>query len=98
MSLQFKKVVEDFKCEHCGFTVEGNGYTNHCPQCLWSKHVDVYPGDRLEPCQGLMKPTGVRLAGGEYIITHKCEHCHLERVNKAAPSDDISGFLSRMLE
>ena len=25
---------------------ERNGYTNHCSQCLWSKHVDINPGDR----------------------------------------------------
>ena len=26
--------------------MKGNGYTNHCPKCLWSKHVDINPGDR----------------------------------------------------
>jgi len=25
---------------------ERNGYTNHCSQCLWSKHVDINLGDR----------------------------------------------------
>lgn len=98
MSLQFKKVVEDFTCAHCGQEVKGNGYTNHCPECLWSKHVDVYPGDRLELCRGLMRPTQVRLEAGEYVITHQCEDCHLVRVNKAAPEDNVSAFLSGVLK
>lgn len=42
----FTKTVEDFICAHCGTHVRGNGYTNHCPECLWSKHVDNNPGDR----------------------------------------------------
>lgn len=36
----FTRVIEDFICENCGTEVKGNGYTNHCPKCLWSKHVD----------------------------------------------------------
>ncbi|MEK7158524.1 MAG: RNHCP domain-containing protein, partial [Patescibacteria group bacterium] len=46
MSRTFQRRVEDFTCESCGAQVTGDGYTNHCPQCLVSKHVDVYPGDR----------------------------------------------------
>ena len=34
----FQRHVEDFECEHCGAFVEGDGYTNHCPACLWCKH------------------------------------------------------------
>jgi Zn finger protein HypA/HybF involved in hydrogenase expression len=48
----FKRTIEDFTCEHCGEQVTGNGFTNHCPQCLWSKHVDIDPGDRLALCGG----------------------------------------------
>ena len=44
--MSFTRKVEDFTCEHCGREVHGNGYTNHCPHCLHSKHVDVNPGDR----------------------------------------------------
>lgn len=45
---------EDFVCEVCGTKVKGTSYTNHCPNCLWSKHVDQnVPGDRAELCHGL---------------------------------------------
>jgi len=90
---QFQRTKEDFECEHCGFHVIGNGYTNHCPQCLWSKHVDVNPGDRLAECQGLMEPTGVDIKGGERIILQRCTKCGFKRRNKASPDDSFETIL-----
>ena len=42
-------VNEDFICENCGKDVEKSSYTarDHCPYCLYSKHVDINPGDNL---------------------------------------------------
>lgn len=90
----FKRTVEDFVCEHCGASMSGSGYTNHCNVCLWSKHVDVHPGDRAEPCRGMMKP--VRLEGTTplYDIVHVCEKCALERRNKAAPDDSVEALVA----
>ncbi len=68
--------------------VFGNGYTNHCPKCLWSKHVDVYPGDREEKCQGQMKPIGVFKAKGKLVITHECIICGCKKNNKTSTEDD----------
>ncbi|MEK7078009.1 MAG: RNHCP domain-containing protein [Patescibacteria group bacterium] len=90
---KFQRTKEDFICEKCGFKVEGSGYTNHCPRCLWSKHIDVNPGDRQAICQGLMKPVSVILKGGEYIILHRCTQCSLEKRNKAAKADDFDVIL-----
>lgn len=89
MSKKFQRTKEDFACEKCGLKVRGNGYTNHCPRCLWSKHVDVNPGDREASCQGLMEPIGVESQGGEYIITHRCIKCGVEKRNKAAKNDNF---------
>ncbi|MFN2146641.1 MAG: RNHCP domain-containing protein, partial [Anaerolineales bacterium] len=36
---KFQRRIEYFICEHCGAEVSGVGFTNHCPVCLWSKHV-----------------------------------------------------------
>ncbi|HCR42265.1 TPA: hypothetical protein DIV45_02815, partial [Patescibacteria group bacterium] len=36
----FIRTKEDFTCENCGHRVKGSGYTNHCPKCLYSQHVD----------------------------------------------------------
>lgn len=98
MSEVFKKVKEDFWCGNCGEEVRGNGYTNHCSKCLWSKHVDVNPGDRAEACGGLMKPEEVVMKGGEDVITHQCVACGLIRRVRADKNDDISGFLTNMLK
>jgi len=87
---KFQRNEEDFVCEKCGFKVTGNGYTNHCPKCLWSKHVDINPGDRNETCGGLMKPTEVTLKDNIWRITHRCEKCNFTRINKASEADDVN--------
>ena len=94
MSEIFKRVREDFMCEHCDKEVAGNGYTNHCPACLWSKHVDVYPGDRAAECQGLMEPIGVEAQSGNYALTHRCVRCGYEQRNKVAREDDPAAVFS----
>ncbi|MEI6494481.1 MAG: RNHCP domain-containing protein [bacterium] len=93
MSLTFIKNKEDFICEHCGVEVKGSGYTNHCPKCLWSKHVDIYPGDRAAICGGMMKPIKVEMQKGEFIITHKCEKCGHEKRNRASLEDNLTTVL-----
>lgn len=85
----FKRTTENFTCEKCGTYVEGNGYTNHCPQCLWSKHVDIFPGDRAGECDGMMEPIRVEKKGKEYTIIHKCVKCGFEKPNKAVKEDDF---------
>lgn len=86
---RFVKNVEDFECQKCGNTVKGSGYTNHCPKCLWSKHVDVNPGDRMSECGGMMEPLKVEQEGKEYVITHKCIVCGYMKRNRAEESDDF---------
>ena len=89
MSQSFQRTTEDFTCGTCGLYVTGNGYTNHCPQCLWSKHVDVHPGDRAAVCGGMMEPVSVMKKGDEYTILHKCVKCGFERQNKAVKEDNF---------
>jgi hypothetical protein len=93
MSQHFKRTVEDFTCEHCGHKVKGNGYTNHCPKCLWSKHVDEKPGDREHSCQGLMEPVRLDVEKNEYIITHQCQICRTKKRNKTSPEDSFEELL-----
>lgn len=85
----FIKNKEDFTCEQCGFFVQGTGYTNHCPQCFWSKHVDINPGDRGESCKGLMKPISVQGSTNKMTITHKCTVCNFVRNNKIQKEDNL---------
>lgn len=87
--MSFIRTTENFICEKCGTGVEGNGYTNHCPECLWSKHVDIFPGDRKGECGGMMEPIGVIKKGKEYTIIHKCTKCGMEKLNKALKEDNF---------
>ena len=75
----FKKVKENFICENCGEKVEGDGYTDHCPKCLWGKHVDEeIPGDRKSDCGGPMRPVECIYKSGEFKIHYKCSKCRHE--------------------
>ena len=82
---------EAFVCAQCGMSVLpliNGSYRNHCPVCLYTKHVDVIPGDRSATCQGLMKPIGVLYKREKgWVIVHACELCQVEKHNKAAPDD-----------
>lgn len=88
MSRQFQRRPENFTCAHCGLAVIGNGYTNHCPRCLWSQHVDERPGDRLSACGGPMEPIGVEFIHDCWVIRHRCQRCQVERRNRNAKNDD----------
>ena len=89
----FIKKKEDFVCENCGNKVLGTGYTNHCPECLWSKHVDINPGDRMSECQGMMKPIGSEVKDGNYSVVLECVKCGHVRKNKLAENDNFDTLL-----
>ncbi len=93
MSLKFQKNKEDFVCQNCGFKVKGTGYTNHCPNCLWSKHVDLYPGDRKNNCGGLMKPVKIEVKNDNYLIIHQCLKCLEIKKNQASKDDNFEEIL-----
>ena len=85
----FIRKKEDFVCEVCGEKVEGDGYTDHCPNCLWGKHVDAeVPGDRASDCGGLMRPMGAVYEKGRFRIDYKCEECGYEFRVRAGKNDD----------
>jgi len=90
---KFQRTKEDFTCERCGLFVAGSGYTNHCPRCLWSKHVDIHPGDRQATCHGLMEPMGVKSKDGDYSILHRCVSCGLQGRNRMAKEDDFDSVI-----
>ncbi|MDO5393285.1 MAG: RNHCP domain-containing protein [Mycoplasmatota bacterium] len=83
---------EAFICENCGREVAPLGYTarDHCPYCLYSKHVDLMPGDRANPCQGLLKPVGLEKFKDTYKILYKCISCSKTHKNIMAKDDDMN--------
>ncbi len=98
MSSVFKRNKEDFKCLHCGVEVVGDGYTNHCPECLWSRHVDINPGDRAAVCGGLMPPLRLEGSADNLRLIHECEKCGLERPNRLAEKDQIDRYLATLVQ
>ncbi len=83
-----------FTCGHCqryvGPLPSGGHNRNHCPFCLYSRHVDAErSGDRASACKGLMEPIGVfERPNGEEVIVHRCVKCGFERFNRVGADDD----------
>lgn len=90
---KFTRKIEDFTCDNCSFFVVGDGYTNHCPKCFCSKHVDTNPGDRKNLCQGLMKPLRIESKKGHFTVVHVCIKCKIEKPNKLGQLDDLVELL-----
>lgn len=90
----FTRRREDFSCLRCGTPVRGNGYTNHCPRCLWSRHVDVNPGDRAADCGGAMEPVGALSEPEGIVVVHRCTVCGHIRRNRGAADDDRDALLA----
>jgi hypothetical protein len=82
-----------FRCGNCGLDVSnaapGTAHRNHCPTCLWSRHLDGTPGDRAADCGSLMEPIAITVRGdGEWILVHRCGGCGELHLNRTAGDDN----------
>ncbi len=91
---------EEFTCENCKKHVSTLNYTarDHCPYCLYSKHVDILPGDRKNTCHGLLKPIGIEKFKDTYKIIYKCEKCNQLHKNIIAKDDDMNLIISLSIQ
>ena len=90
---QINIINETFICSRCGNTVSpaesGGSQRNHCPECLWSLHVDLKKGDRRCGCRGAMEPISVWVKeSGEWSVIHRCRSCGFIRSNRIAADDN----------
>ncbi len=88
---RFNMKDESFVCENCKNLVKKLEYSarDHCPSCLYSKHVDINPGDRLNTCMGLLKPIGIEKYRDTYKIIYKCLKCGEIHKNIMANDDNM---------
>jgi hypothetical protein len=107
---QTGRQAQSFVCSHCHNHVitlswiSGVQNRNHCPYCLWSRHLDLHAaGDRLAACKGRMRPVGVALKRapkkygdelGELMLAHRCEECGKLSLNRIAADDDTQAILA----
>jgi hypothetical protein len=95
-----------FTCIQCNFPVSverevsGVKNRNHCPRCLFSRHVDEFKaGDRKANCKSRMEPVGLTLKQtpkryggnqqGELMLIHCCKGCGKISINRIAADDDV---------
>jgi hypothetical protein len=107
----FTDINRDFKCIHCrnfvsaGYLLAGVNNRNHCPYCLWSRHMDLFKaGDRMSACKGPMEPIGLAMkrsykkymstSGGELMLAHLCTECEQISINRIAADDDTQGIMT----
>ena len=76
-------------------TVKKLGYSSrdHCPYCLYSKHVDINPGDRQNKCQGILIPYQIEKYKNTYKIIYKCSKCNKIHKNVIAMDDDFNEII-----
>ena len=86
---------EEFICENCGKKVDKLVYSSrdHCPYCLYSKHVDINPGDRSNTCLGLLEPISLERYKDTYKIVYKCLKCGEIHKNIIAKDDDYDEII-----
>jgi DNA-directed RNA polymerase subunit RPC12/RpoP len=107
-------IEQGFVCAHCGGYVSCDRLTagvqnrNHCPYCLWSRHLDWREaGDRMAGCRAPMRPIGLttkrgrnkyaRAHDGELMLVHRCEACGQLSINRIA-ADDLETALLEILD
>ena len=92
---KFNMIDEEFVCEHCHKEVSPLHYSSrdHCPFCLYSKHVDINPGDRLNNCKGLLIPIDIEKYKDTYKIIYKCKSCQTIHKNIIAKDDDMNEII-----
>ncbi|MEW6094066.1 MAG: RNHCP domain-containing protein [Chloroflexota bacterium] len=104
-----RPLASDFRCLHCGNHISilqitsGVHNRNHCPICLWSRHLDLAAaGDRLSACKAPMRPLGLTMkpghnkyapGGGELMLVHLCFDCGRLSINRIAADDDVQALL-----
>ena len=103
----------DFRCVRCEAYVcakaflAGVNHRNHCPYCLWSRHLDLFEaGDRFSACKAPMEPVGLtfkrrnkkyRPVAGELMLVHRCTGCETLSINRIA-ADDLAEVVMEVLE
>ena len=102
---------QGFICVQCHLFVScapdaaGVQNRNHCPGCLWSRHLDWRSaGDRLSVCRAAMRPVGLttkrgtnkyaRERDGELMLIHQCTACETVVINRIAADDSAVAILA----
>lgn len=92
---RFNMIDEEFICLNCGNKVSKLNVTarDHCNNCLYSLHVDINPGDRKNPCKGLLEPIGIEKYRDTYKIIYKCTRCGMLHKNIMATDDNMDKII-----
>ena len=111
MNIKEEEKNKGFICINCKKWVPVSKYDqtvnrNHCPHCLWSKHVDSeVAGDRMSFCNSGMKPIGLTSktpridkwgmsVKGEIMLIHECIKCGKISINRIHAQDNVGEIMN----
>jgi hypothetical protein len=85
--------TDTFGCLQCGRAVSTAGPErlprDHCPHCLYSRHLTDLAGGGPSPCGQRMAPIAIAVAGdGAWSVIHRCTHCREVASAPAGPDDN----------
>ena len=92
---KFNMIDNEFICDNCHKKITKLNYTarDHCNYCLYSKHVDINPGDRQNTCQGMLIPIDIEKFKGTYKIIYQCAKCGKQHKNIIANDDNMDEII-----
>ncbi len=95
---RFNEVDQEFICDNCKKKINKLNYSSrdHCNYCLYSKHVDIFPGDRASLCKGNLIPIDIEKHKDTYKVIYKCDKCNMIRKNVVANDDSFDKILEIM--
>ncbi|MBB1246207.1 RNHCP domain-containing protein [Streptomyces durbertensis] len=73
--------TDTFDCVRCGLTVTtfspDGERRNHCPSCLYSRHLVDQAAGGPSDCGARMAPISIAvLRDGRWAVIHRCVRCH----------------------
>lgn len=92
---RFNMIDESFICSNCHKLVNKLNYTarDHCNHCLYSIHIDINPGDRINECHGMLVPIDIVKFKDTYKIIYKCDKCNEFHKNIMASDDNMDEII-----
>lgn len=111
MNIKEEERNKGFICINCKKWVPVSKYDqtvnrNHCPHCLWSKHIDGdVAGDRMSSCSSGMIPIGLTSktprinkwgmsVKGEIMLIHECTKCGKISINRTHSQDNVDEIMN----
>ncbi|MFC4125775.1 RNHCP domain-containing protein [Nocardia rhizosphaerae] len=93
MSTNTFRTIDTFSCIRCGLVVStyaaDGARRNHCPSCLYSRHVVDQVDGGVSDCGARMSPIAIAVPRSEnWMLIHRCARCDELTANPVCADDN----------